>query len=95
VYTRSVHLLQGGIVEISAKELRGKPGQIIEQAARGTEIVITIRGEKKARLIPYEPKAPERASGELKDEIFGLWEDRDDLASVEEMVRRMRKRRTI
>lgn len=32
-------------MEITAKELRGKPGQIIEQAARGTEVVITLRGK--------------------------------------------------
>jgi prevent-host-death family protein len=45
---------QGGFnMEITAKELRCKLGQIIEQAARGTKVVITIRGKKIARIIPY------------------------------------------
>ena len=40
-------------MEISAKELRRGAVKIIEQAVRGTEIIITVRGRKKARLVAY------------------------------------------
>jgi prevent-host-death family protein len=81
-------------MEVTAKELRGKPGQIIEQAARGTEVVITIRGKRKARLIPYKKKREKKDIQNQEDEIFGLWEDRNDLESVERYVRSKRKGRS-
>lgn len=81
-------------MEITAKELRGKPGQIIEQAARGTEIVITIRGKKMARLIPYRAEKAKGKVNIVEDEIFGLWENRPEESSVEEYVRSIRKRRS-
>lgn len=76
---------------ISAKELRGKPSQIIEQAAHGTEIIITLRGRKAARLIPFNIKVNNES--ENKDEIFGLWNDREDTIDVSEYVRSLRKGR--
>ena len=81
-------------MEVTAKELRGKPGQIIEQAARGTEVVITIRGKKKARLIPYKNKREKKDTQDQEDEIFGLWEDRNDLESIERYVLSKRKGRS-
>lgn len=81
-------------MEITAKELRGKPGQIIEQASRGTEVVITLRGKKMARLVPYRAEVQGKAKAEEEDLIFGIWKDREDINSVEEVVRAMRKRRT-
>ena len=78
-------------MEITAKELRGKPGQIIEQAARGTEVVITIRGKKMARLVPYRS---EKGQTDIEDELFGIWRDREDLGPVDEQVRALRKGRT-
>jgi prevent-host-death family protein len=77
-------------MEITAKELRGKPGQIIEQAARGTEVIITIRGKKMARLVPYRT---EKARTENEDELFGLWRDKEDIKSVDDYVRSLRKGR--
>ena len=77
-------------MEITAKELRGKPGQIIEQASRGTEVIVTMRGKRMARLIPYKSQ---RAKDEIEDEIFGLWENREDDVSVEAYVRSLRKGR--
>jgi prevent-host-death family protein len=81
-------------MEVTAKELRGKPGKVIEQAARGTEVVITIRGKRKARLIPYNNKSGKKDIRDQEDEIFGLWEDRNDLESVERYVRSKRKGRS-
>jgi prevent-host-death family protein len=81
-------------MEITAKELRGKPGQIIEQAARGTEVIITLRGEKMARLIAYKTSTKNNDREiKLEDEIFGLWKERDDIEAVDNYVRSIRKRR--
>lgn len=79
-------------MEISAKELRGKPGQYIEQAARGTDVVITVRGKKMARLIPYSKTNADEVAGN-DDQLFGMWADRNDISSVEDFVREKRKGR--
>jgi prevent-host-death family protein len=81
-------------MEVSAKELRGKPTQIIEQAARGTDVVITIRGKKKARLIAFKNQCETRYAKDRDDEIFGLWKDHKKLESVESYVRSKRKGRS-
>jgi prevent-host-death family protein len=79
-------------MEITAKELRGKPSQIIEQASRGTEVVITIHGKKMAKLVPYSMKTKKNSAED--DEIFGIWKDRNDIQSVDDYVRSIRKRRS-
>jgi prevent-host-death family protein len=78
-----------GIMTISAKELRRKPSQIIEQAAQGAEIIITLRGRKAARLIPFNVKVV--SEPEIEDELFGLWKDREGTIDVGEYVRSLRK----
>lgn len=78
-------------MEVSAKELRGKPGEVIETAARGAEVIITLRGRKMARMVPYENKSAQNI--EHDDEIFGLWKDAEDI-SVEKQVRQLRKGRS-
>jgi len=79
-------------MEISAKELRGKPGRYIEQASRGTDVVITIRGKKMARLIPYSKLNADDVAGD-DDQLFGMWADRNDILSVDDFVRDKRKGR--
>lgn len=78
-------------MEISAKELRGRPSKIIEQAARGTEVIITLRGRKIAKLIPYKSDTAQNSD---QDEIFGLWENHGESTTVDEQVRLLRKGRT-
>jgi len=80
----------GYIMEISAKELRGSSTRIIEQAARGTEVVITLRGKKMAKLIPYNLDVFEKND---KDEIFGIWKNRIETEDVDDYVRSIRKGR--
>jgi prevent-host-death family protein len=81
-------------MDISAKELRAKPGKIIEQAVRGTEVVITIRGKKVARLIPYQSNKVKDSTTEIEDEIFGMWADKNEVEKVNEYVRSIRKGRS-
>lgn len=80
-------------MEITSKELRCKPGQIIEQAARGTKVVITIREKKIARIIPYTSENGNNSNKGNEDEIFALWQDREDIEIVDDYVRNMRKMR--
>ena len=80
-------------MEITAKELRGKPTQIIEQASRGTEVVITVHGKKMAKLVPF--KNTGKLEGNEKDEIFGIWKDKNDQESVDDYIRTIRKRRLL
>jgi len=87
-----VSTYSGGPLTISAKELRGKPTQIIEQASRGTEVIITLHGKKAARLVPYNSSS--HGENELEDEIFGLWENREMQTDPEAYVRGLRKGRT-
>jgi prevent-host-death family protein len=79
-------------MEITAKELRGKPSQIIEQASRGTEVIITVHGKKMAKLVPYKVNVK---MNNIDDEIFGIWKNRSNQVSVDDYVRSIRKRRTI
>lgn len=79
-------------MEISVKELRTKPGQIIKQASRGVEIIVTLRGKKIARIVPLEPSREETEA--IEDELFGLWKDRTDIHAVEAYVRDLRKERS-
>ena len=80
-------------MEISAGELRGKPVRIIEEALRGTEIIITVRGKKKARIVPYTSTDREEPGREFGDEIFGLWSDNETVENVDAWVREKRKGR--
>lgn len=77
-------------MEISAKELKIKFGKIIEQAAQGTEVIITVRGKKMAKLIPYKS---DKFKNTHEDKIFGMWEDNVDLENVDDHVRALRKGR--
>jgi prevent-host-death family protein len=81
-------------MEISAKELRGKPGRVIELAERGTDIIITLRGKKKARLIPYQSGVSETVPDYKADAIFGMWADKQEAEDVEDYIRSVRKGRT-
>ena len=83
-------------MEVSAKELRGSPGRYIEQAVRGTDVVVTLRGKRVARLVPYVENgeaAAESAEYAPKDELFGLWADRADTSDVDTYLRSIRQER--
>lgn len=79
-------------MEVTAKELRGKLGQIVASAAHGSEVVVTMRGKKVARLIPYVSLQNQEI---VKDNIFGMWKDRQDLETVNVYVRSLRKGRRL
>jgi prevent-host-death family protein len=77
-------------MEVTTKELRIHPGKILDQVLNGDDITVTYRGKRIARIVPLE----EQEIDETPESIFGTWADREDEASVEESVRRMRQGRT-
>jgi prevent-host-death family protein len=82
-------------MDVSAKELRARPGMIIEQAARGVDVVVTLRGKRVARIVPFSDPSTDsvpESSSSCPDELFGLWRDRSDLDPAS-YVRDLRKGR--
>ena len=79
-------------MEISAKQLRMTPGRIIAQVNNGHEITITYRGKPSAKIVPIAGRYG-RDLKESKEELFGLWKDRDDLKDIEQYIRTARRGR--
>jgi prevent-host-death family protein len=87
VYT--LECIQEDFMEVSTKELRIQPGKIIDQVVNGEEITVTFRGKALAKIVPFK----KRIQAVTKDEIsiFGLWKDHDQIASVDDYIRDIRK----
>jgi len=76
-------------MEVTTKELRIRPGKIIEQVTVGQEITITYRGKPLAKIIPFK-------SIIINDDdttIFGMWNNYNAIQTVEEQIRNLRKGR--
>jgi len=78
-------------MEVSTKELRIQPGKIIDQVVNGEEITVTFRGKALAKIVPFKKRIQSVAKDEIS--IFGLWKDHDQIESVEDYVRDIRKGR--
>ena len=76
-------------MKATAKDLRSKSRKLLDTVSRGEEVVITYRGKPCARLVPYQKEGTKIK----KDELFGIWKEREDVQNVEEYVRRLRKGR--
>lgn len=72
----------------TAKDLRFHSRELLDTVGRGEEVVITFRGKPCAKLVPYEEE--ESGGG---GELFGIWRDRDEISSIDEYVRNLRKGR--
>lgn len=78
-------------MEVTTKELRIQPGKIIDQVVHGEEVTVTFRGKALVRIVPVSPV---RLKGNDEVEIFGMWKDQNQSASVEDTVRTLRKGRS-
>ena len=80
-------------MEIAAKTLRSRVGDVLACIDRGEIVTITYRGKPRARLVGIESEraTTPRDGGEFP--AFGMWSDRDDLGDVDAHVRRLRKGR--
>ncbi|MFW5862783.1 MAG: type II toxin-antitoxin system Phd/YefM family antitoxin [Spirochaetota bacterium] len=77
-------------MKTTAKDLRFRTREILDSVARGEEVIITYRGKPCAKVIPYK-----EGSSKVSEphSLYGIWEDHDDIADVEEYVREIRKGR--
>lgn len=79
-------------MKATAKELRVHSKELLDAVSRGENVVITFRGRPCAKLVPYET-SDKAIVQESEDNLFGIWADREDLESVEDYVRNLRKSR--
>jgi len=76
-------------MEVTTKELRIQPGKIIEQVSVGQEIIVTYRGKPLAKIIPFQSKMKDSE----ESSIFGMWKNHDNIVTIENHVRDLRKGR--
>jgi len=77
-------------MKATTKDLRLKTRELIAATDRGEEVVITFRGQDRARLVPLAADTTNDA-GRKRNPAFGLWRDRK--GSVAEQVDELRKSR--
>ena len=79
-------------MEITAKSLRSRVGEVLDCVARGESVVITYRGKPRAKLIGIsQPRQAGKESRALSG--FGMWKDHEKTQDVGAYVRELRKLR--
>ena len=76
-------------MKATAKDLRFQSKMLIDSVIRGEDVIITFRGKPCAKLVAYQEQ--KRKSG--KNELFGMWKDKNETRNVDEYVRNARKGR--
>ncbi len=74
-------------MKATAKDLRFNVRELLDTVSRGEEVVITYRGEPRAKLVPFKEGIP------TENELFGIWADDSQSEDVAAYVRRIRKGR--
>lgn len=77
-------------MEIAAKALRSRVGDILAHLDRGESVTITYRGKPWARLVGIESEGATIPPNVGECPAFGMWSDRDDLTDVDAHVRGLR-----
>lgn len=78
-------------MKATAKDLRYNLKNIMEFVDRGEEVVITNRGQNRARIVPVEKNALTKEA----NPFVGMWADRNDIEDVDAYIRELRKGRTL
>ena len=78
-------------MKATAKDLRFHSKELLNTVNRGEEVVITFRGKPCAKLVPVQEVKNDFKSETNK--LFGIWKDKDELESVDNYVRNLRKGR--
>ena len=76
-------------------DLRYHMKDVLRAIDRGETVTVLYRGKEKARLTPIAPTSGASGKGapKTKDQpLFGLWNDRDDLADPASYLRNLRPR---
>lgn len=78
-------------MEATTKDLRLHTKSLMAATSRGEEVIISYRGQKRAKLVPLDDQ-PRGRKG--TNPLFGLWADSENDVSVEEQVRQLRAPRS-
>ena len=80
-------------MKVSTKALRTHAREILDCVDRGESVTITYRGKPRAKLLRI--KRDKRTTDLESDTFpaFGMWEDREDMESVDAYLRDIRKGR--
>ena len=76
-------------MDVSAKGLRTRIGEILDCVERGEQVTVTYRGKPRARLVPIDA-GEARCTGSGDDQAFGMWRDHDEKADVASYLRGLR-----
>ena len=79
-------------MEVPAKSLRSRVGEILACVDRGESVVITYRGKPRARLVGIDETGNPSAAGEGFPG-FGMWQDHEEMQDVDAWLRGMRQPR--
>ena len=80
-------------MEIAAKALRSRVGQVLAYLDRGESVTITYRGKPRAKLVGIDAEREAESRPDTEFPAFGMWRDREDLIDVDAHVRELRKGR--
>ena len=80
-------------MEITAKGLRTRVGEVLRCVERGETVTVTYRGRPRARLVGIEENSGSASEETPSSPAFGMWKDRADMVDVEAHVRRLRAER--
>lgn len=75
-------------MKATAKDLRFHSKALLDTVSRGEEVLITYRGKPCAKLVPLAHEVNHK-----KSDLFGMWEDYDEIDNVEGYLRMVRKGR--
>ena len=80
-------------MEVTAKDLRSRVGEVLACVDRGETVTITYRGKPRAKLVGIEQRAEASPRDSRFFPAFGMWRGRDDMSDVDAHVRRLREGR--
>lgn len=78
-------------MEATTKDLRLNTRALLAATDRGEEVIITYRGQRRAKLVPWSEPDESASPGRPRNPAFGIWRDRPD--DVDEQVRALRRGR--
>ena len=78
-------------MQATVLDLRRNTRSILNALARNERVVLTNRGRKQALIVPCSDHARISAAAHP---AFGIWKDREDVADVSGVVRKLRKGRS-
>ncbi|WP_221032378.1 type II toxin-antitoxin system prevent-host-death family antitoxin [Opitutus sp. WL0086] len=78
-------------MNVSLADLRRRAREVAEAVECRQEVTISKRGQRIARIVPYEQPLAEKPVTVAGHPAVGMWADRADMADVAKTARRLRR----